>query len=290
MTTEASALAAEASTLVAEASTLVAEASSLAIEASSLSEAATSATSSPAGHATPSTVTLSFAAQREASSTATETLTISTFTSTSFSTSLFITDGHTTTSVTSVVTTGVTIIPDVATDGTASDATSKTNTGGIIGGVIVAAVAVLVAIVLVFYRLHRRKKASVERKMSEFGSDYPPRAEPFLIASQPRPLSNTGTRPSRPFSTTPSTNASSNSAVVGSAHQSASIVAATAVENTDFDDEKADLTILGQRTSSHSVPGNSALHRSSTLFSADSDPPPSYRATAIDFTLVPRDS
>lgn len=64
------------------------------------------------------------------------------------------------------------------------------------------------------------------------------------------------------------------------------MVAATVGEDTNSDDEKADLTVLGQRTSIHLVPGNTALHRSSTLFSADSDPPPSYRATEIDFALV----
>ncbi|KAF9076777.1 hypothetical protein BDP27DRAFT_1413925 [Rhodocollybia butyracea] len=278
--------------MTSDASALAAEASTLGVEASSLSEAATSVSSFLAGHATRSSVTLSFVpspAQREASSIATESLTTSTFTSTRASTSIFSTDGHITTSVTTIVSTGVTTVP-VSTNGVSSSGVSKTNTGGIIGGVIAAVVVVLVAIILIFYRLHRRKKTSVVRKMSEFGSNYPPRAEPFLVTSQPRPLSSMAAHPSRPFSTTPSTDPSSNSAVVGSAHQSASIVAATVGENTDFDDEKADLTILGQCTSSHSVPGNSALHRSSTLFSADSDPPPSYRATAIDFTLMPRDS
>jgi hypothetical protein len=171
-----------------------------------------------------------------------------------------------------------------------STISKKTNTGGIILGVI-AAVVVLVAIVLILYRLHIRKKASVKRKMSEFGSDYPPRPQPFLVGSLPRPLSSIATPPTRPsriFSTALSADPSSNSAVFGSARQSASIAAASAGETTDFHDEKADLTNLGQPTSSHEseVPGNTTLHRSSTLFSADSDPPPSYRATAVDFTSV----
>lgn len=70
--------------------------------------------------------------------------------------------------------------------------------GGIVGGVI-AAMVVSVAVVLVFYRRHRRKIASVERKMSEFGLDYPPRPEPFLVAALPRPLSSISACPSRIF-------------------------------------------------------------------------------------------
>ncbi|KAF9076778.1 hypothetical protein BDP27DRAFT_1397868 [Rhodocollybia butyracea] len=262
MTAEASAFAAEASALAAEASTLAIEASSLAIAASSLSEAVTSAASFLAGHATaPSTLTatqtLSFFPRD-----ATESFTTSTFTSTSFSTSVFITDGHTTTSVTPIVSTDFTTAIPVSTNGSSSAMLPKTlNIGGIIGGVI-AAVVVLVAIVLFFYRLHRRKIASVGWKMSGFGSDYTPWPEPFLVTFQPRPLSKMPARASQIFSATLSADPSSNSVVFGSARPSASIVAASAGGDTDFDDEKAELTIL------------------------DSDPPPSYRATAIDFTSI----
>ncbi|KAF9062971.1 hypothetical protein BDP27DRAFT_1368354 [Rhodocollybia butyracea] len=238
----------EASTLAAEASTLAAEASTLAADASSLAIEASSLSEA----ATSATYLLG----DHATSTANSSIFISSFTAqrAEASTSIFITDGHATTSVTPVISTSVTIVPA---SGKSSGPISETNTGD-------------------------GKKASVERKMSEFGSDYPPRPEPFLVTSLPRPLNSTETHPSRIFSVALSADLLSNPAILGSTHQSALIVAATEGENADFDDEKADLTILDQRTSSHSVPENTALHRSSTLFSADSDPPPSYRATAID--------
>ncbi|KAF9076775.1 hypothetical protein BDP27DRAFT_1397865 [Rhodocollybia butyracea] len=244
-----------------------------------------------------STVALSssiVAAQREASdplATPVSKLTASTFTSTSASTSIFVTDGHTTTSITSVITTGVAIVP-ASTNGASPTLMSKPVIG------LIAAATVLVVITLIFYRF--RKIASGEQKMSEFTifyrlrkiasverSDYPPRPNPFLVTSaQPRPLSSMVTRLSRIFSIALSAAPSSNPTVLGSTRQSVSIVA-TAGENTDFDDEKADLTVLGQCASSHLVPGKTASHRShSTLVSADSDPPPLYTATEIDFTSV----
>ncbi|KAF9076779.1 hypothetical protein BDP27DRAFT_1442163 [Rhodocollybia butyracea] len=227
---EASTLSVEASTLSAEASTLAAEASTLAADASSLSAAATSATSLlTTAASTNSTIQITFPDQREAT---TESFATSSFTTTG-ALSIFTTDGRTTTSTTPVISTSVTIVP----------VSGKSVSGGIIGGVI-ATVVVLVAIILILYRLHRRKKASVEGKMSELGSDYPPKPEPFLV-TLPRPLNSTATRPSRISSVALSADLSSNPAVLGSTHQSASIVAATAGEDTDFDDEKpADLTIL----------------------------------------------
>ncbi|KAF9058394.1 hypothetical protein BDP27DRAFT_1372693 [Rhodocollybia butyracea] len=128
----------EASTFAAEASTFAAElanASTLAADASSLAIEASSLSEA----ATSATYLLG----DHATSTANSSIFISSFTAQRAEASTRIytfTNGHTTTSVTPVISTSVTIVP---VSGKSSGPISETNTG--------------------------------ERKMSEFGSDYPPR-------------------------------------------------------------------------------------------------------------------
>jgi len=106
----------------------------------------------------PTSTISSFAAQREASSTATESLTTETFTSTTQSTSIFITDGHTTTSVTQIVSTSVTTMP-VSTNGTSSSHHSDTALiGGIVGGIVFL---VLLTLGICFFFRRRYRSRSI---------------------------------------------------------------------------------------------------------------------------------
>jgi len=295
LATETGGLAAEASLFAAEAMIFAAEARIFAAEASAFAFA-TSASApeaetfvSPTLQAVTSIITVyEFL---DVSAPATQASTSKTVTITGASTSIFVSRGHTTTSVTPVLSTDVTVVPVPSSSPIGAPSTvSKINIGDIIGGAI-AAVVVLAVVSLIFCRLRRRKRAaSVEQRISEFGINYQPTLEPLLVGTPPhRPPSSLVARHSRVFSITLSVDPSPNSPALGFA---ASVAFATDGESvrSSYFDEKTAPRECEQRTNSRSTPGmprSPSVH--SSLYSPStprtSDLPPSYQTTECCYDL-----